>query len=134
MTKLQENDSIISLECEACSPDAVVASEESIDAFISSNLGWDVKADVDYRYIERIYTFTNFQSAFDFAALVTKIAETNGHHPRLIIEFGKASISWWSHKISDINELDLSTTTKFREAHLRLNNAQLKLQDKRIIQ
>ena len=122
MTKLQENDSIISLECEACSPDAVVASEESIDAFISSNSGWDVKTDANYRYIERIYTFKNFQSAFDFAALVTKIAETNGHHPRLIIEFGKASISWWSHKIRDIHELDLSIAAKCDEAYLRLNN------------
>ena len=122
MTKLQENDSIISLKCEACSPDAVVASEESIDAFISSNSGWDVKTDANYRYIERIYTFKNFQSTFDFAALVTKIAETNGHHSRLTIEFGGASISWWSHKIRDIHELDLSIAAKCDEAYLRLYN------------
>ena len=121
MTRLQENDSVISLKCEACSPDAVVASKESIDAFISST-GWDIKRDVDYRYIERIYTFKNFQSAFDFAALVTKIAETNGHHPRLIIEFGRASISWWSHKIRDIHELDLNIASKCDEAYLSFNN------------
>ena len=74
--------------------------------------GWDLKADVDYRYIERIYTFTNFQSAFDFAALVTKIAETNGHHPRLIIEFGRASISWWSHKIKGLHKNDFICASK----------------------
>ena len=122
MPKLQENDSVILLKCEACSPDAVVASEESIDAFISSNSGWYVKTDFDYRYIERIYTFKNFQSAFDFAALVTKIAETNGHRPRLIIEFGRASISWWSHRIRDIHELDLSIASKCDEAYVSLNN------------
>ena len=122
MAKLQDNDNDISLKCEACSPDAVVASKESIDAFISSSVGWDIKRDDDYRYIERIYTFKNFQSAFDFAALVTKIAETNGHHPRLIIEFGRASISWWSHKIRDIHELDLSIASKCDEAYVSLNN------------
>ena len=122
MTKLQENDNDFSLKCEACSPDAVVASKESIDAFISSSSSWDIKRDDDYRYIERIYTFKNFQSAFDFAALVTKIAETNGHHPRLIIEFGRASISWWSHKIRDIHELDLSIASKCDEAYVSLNN------------
>lgn len=122
MTKLQENESDISLKCEACSPEAVVAPKESIDAFISSSSGWDIKRDDDYRYIERIYTFKNFQSAFDFAALVTKIAETNGHHPRLVIEFGRASISWWSHKIKDIHELDLSIASKCDEAYVSLNN------------
>ena len=122
MTKLQENESDISLKCEACSPEAVVAPKESIDAFISSSSGWDIKRDDDYRYIERIYTFKNFQSAFDFAALVTKIAETNGHHPRLVIEFGRASISWWSHKIRDIHELDLSIASKCDEAYVSLNN------------
>ncbi len=123
MTEIKEDDSVISLKCEAFAPDAVVASEESIDAFISSNSGWDIKRTLDYRYIELIYTFKNFQSAFDFAASVTKIAETNGHYLLLIIEFGRASISWWSHKISDIHELYVSTATKCEEANLRLNNA-----------
>ena len=99
---------IENLVCEACSEDAEKADEEQIDAFMKSHPEWEIKTESDATFLTRTFRFNDFAEAADFAALVGDVAEQYNHHPRIITEYGKTRVDWWSHKIGNIHSLDLS--------------------------
>ena len=96
------------LVCEACSEGAQKADEEQINAFMASHPDWKIKSESDATFLTRTFNFSDFAKAADFAALVGEVAELYNHHPRIIIEYGKTRVDWWSHKIGNIHALDLS--------------------------
>ena len=93
--------------CEACSDTAEAASEDQITNFATSCPKWEIKTELDVIFLTRTYLFPDFVQAFAFAEKVGIIAEQADHHPRIIIEYGKTRVDWWSHKIASIHPLDL---------------------------
>ena len=100
------------LACEACSEGAQKASEKQINAFMGSHPEWSIKTQSDATFLTRTFNFANFAEAADFAAQVGSVAEQYNHHPRIITEFGKTRVDWWSHKIGNIHALDLRLADK----------------------
>ena len=58
--------------------------------------------------------FNNFFNAQKFTNVIGDLAEKEGHHPSILLEYGKVTISWWSHKIKSlhVNDFILSTKTE----------------------
>ncbi len=54
-----------------------------------------------------MYKFSNFVSALAFTNVIGEIAESEGHHPALVTEWGRVTVDWWTHKIGDIHLNDL---------------------------
>lgn len=94
--------------CEACSEDAQKADEKQIRQFTGSHPEWQIKTDSDTTFLTRTFSFSDFVEAAKFAAQVGDVAEQSNHHPRIVIEYGKTRVDWWSHKIGNIHELDLT--------------------------
>ena len=95
------------LVCEACSEEAQEADEKQIYDFSISHPEWQIKTTSDTTFLSRTFSFSDFVEAADFAAKVGEVAEQSNHHPRIVIEYGKTRVDWWSHKIGNIHELDL---------------------------
>ena len=53
------------------------------------------------------YNFSNFEKALIFTNKVGEIAEEEGHHPKIVTEWGSVTVYWWSHKIQKIHLNDL---------------------------
>ena len=100
MTQLDER------VCIACLPDAEPASANEIQEFIG-NSAWRLVEDDGVPQISRKYEFDNFDQALAFTNMVAEIAEEEGHHPKIITEWGSVSVLWWSHKIKNIHANDL---------------------------
>ena len=100
--------------CEACSADASEATNKEIEEFLQKHQEWFISTDVDFPQLQRIYIFKNFSKAQVFANLVGDLAEKEGHHPTILLEYGKVTIRWWSHKIRSIhiNDFILSSKTE----------------------
>ena len=92
--------------CIACLHDAEPASADEIQEFIG-NSDWRLIEDDGVPQISRKYVFDNFEEALAFTNIVAEIAEEEGHHPKIITEWGSVSVSWWSHKIKNIHVNDL---------------------------
>ena len=92
--------------CIACLPDAEPASADEIEGFIG-NSDWQFIKDDGFPQILRKYSFDNFEQALAFTNIVGEIAEEEGHHPKIITEWGSVSVLWWSHKIKNIHVNDL---------------------------
>ena len=53
-----------------------------------------------------MYLFKNFRHALAFTNAVGAIAEEVGHHPALLTEWGKVTVTWWSHEMRGLHRND----------------------------
>lgn len=62
--------------------------------------------------LERQYRFKDFQQALAFTNAVGEIAEAAGHHPTLLTEWGKVTVTWWTHAIQSLHHNDFVMAAK----------------------
>ncbi|KAA3623262.1 MAG: 4a-hydroxytetrahydrobiopterin dehydratase [Proteobacteria bacterium] len=94
------------MHCEACRADAPKVSDEELRRLIGSIPEWRVETREGVMQLERQYAFRNFADALAFANRVGRIAEDEGHHPAILVEWGRVTVTWWSHKIKGLHRND----------------------------
>jgi 4a-hydroxytetrahydrobiopterin dehydratase len=67
---------------------------------------------VEEHHIVRSFTFPDFRQALAFVNKVGEVAESQGHHPDILLAWGKAEISIWTHKINGLTESDFILAAK----------------------
>ncbi len=67
---------------------------------------------VNEHHIQREFKFPDFVKALDFVNRVGALAEEQGHHPDILLAWGKAGITLWTHKIDGLTESDLIMAAK----------------------
>ena len=67
---------------------------------------------VDEHHLAREFKFRDFLEALNFANRVGGIAEEEGHHPDILISYGKAVVTIWTHAIDGISENDFILAAK----------------------
>jgi 4a-hydroxytetrahydrobiopterin dehydratase len=70
---------------------------------------WQV---VDDHHISRQFKFPDFKQAIAFVNRVGELAEEQGHHPDILLAWGKAEITLWTHKIDGLTESDFIMAAK----------------------
>lgn len=93
-------------QCEACSWDAPHITEAEIEEYKKQIPEWQIVERDGIMQLERIYKFRNFKQALDFTNKVGEIAEEAGHHPALLTEWGKVTVTWWSHEMKGLHKND----------------------------
>ena len=72
---------------------------------------------VDEHHITRVFTFPDFKSALDFVNKAGAIAEEQGHHPDILLTWGKAEITIWTHKLNGLTESDFILAAKIDQVN-----------------
>jgi 4a-hydroxytetrahydrobiopterin dehydratase len=67
---------------------------------------------VNDHHLMRLFTFPDFRQALAFVNKVGEIAEEQGHHPDILLSWGKAEITTWTHKIDGLTESDFILAAK----------------------
>ena len=62
--------------------------------------------------LAREFLFKNFKDAVKFSVKIAELADEQDHHPKLIIEWGKVSIFWWTHSIKGLHLNDFIMAAK----------------------
>ena len=101
--------------CVACRRDAPSVSDAELAAFTPQVPGWQVIEVDGVRRLERTFTFEDFAAALRFANAVAELAEAERHHPALLVEWGKTTVTWWTHKIGGLHRNDLIMAAKTDE-------------------
>jgi 4a-hydroxytetrahydrobiopterin dehydratase len=70
---------------------------------------WQV---VNEHHLTRNFTFPDFRQALDFVNRVGGVAEEQGHHPNILLTWGRAEITIWTHKIDGLTESDFILAAK----------------------
>lgn len=66
----------------------------------------------DYSKICRSFAFVNFKQTMDFVNKVANLADEEGHHPVMHVEYAKLKIELWTHAIKGLSENDFILAAK----------------------
>jgi 4a-hydroxytetrahydrobiopterin dehydratase len=70
---------------------------------------WQV---INEHHIRRQFKFSDFKQALAFVNRVGELAEEQGHHPDILLTWGKAEITLWTHKVDGLTESDFIMAAK----------------------
>lgn len=107
--------------CSVCVAGAPQAGEEEIQIALRELPAWSVINVSGTAQLTRAYKFKNFVGALEFANRIGALAEQYGHHPALLVEWGKVTVNWWTHKIKGLHENDLIMAAKTEKVFEEFN-------------
>ena len=97
--------------CEACRIDAPMVSDDEAFILIKEIEGWDF-IDDGVKKLKKEFSFSNYSDSVDFSNKVADMADKEDHHPQIILEWGKVTVIWWSHKIKGLHKNDFICAAK----------------------
>ena len=103
--------------CEACRADAPKISDDDLKNLMPQIPDWGVIVVDGIMQLQREFGFDNFEQAMAFSNRVGDIAEAEGHHPAILTEWGKVTVTWWSHKIRGLHKNDLIMAARTDEVY-----------------
>lgn len=100
------------LSCVACRRDAPTVTDEEIAELQPQVPDWELHEVDGIKRLTRAFEFANFAQALEFTDRVGELAEQEGHHPALLTEWGRTTVSWWTHKIKGLHRNDFIMAAK----------------------
>ena len=76
---------------------------------------WALEDAVDHEQLWREYRTRDFRSAVDFVNALTPIAETEGHHPDLLVGWGRVRVMLWTHAAGGLTENDFVLAARIQQ-------------------
>lgn len=98
--------------CEACRADAPRVTDEELAELVRMVPEWRAIVVDGIMQLERVFTFKNFKQAMAFSNRLADLAESEGHHPGILTEWGKVTVTWWSHSIKGLHRNDFIMAAK----------------------
>jgi 4a-hydroxytetrahydrobiopterin dehydratase len=98
--------------CVACRRDSPRVTPEEIAELSPQVAEWGLEEVGGVPRLERTFRFADFRGALAFTSAVGAAAEDEGHHPRLVTEWGGVTVTWWTHKIRYLHRNDFIMAAK----------------------
>ena len=111
-------DTLSEMKCEVCRVGAPTATEDEIASYRQELPEWQVVERDGIKRLERAFKFPDFASALAFTNRVGALAEAEGHHPAILTEWGKVTVTWWTHKIKGLHRNDFIMAARTDQAYL----------------
>ncbi|GGE71338.1 putative pterin-4-alpha-carbinolamine dehydratase [Streptosporangium jomthongense] len=103
--------------CEACSANAPGVTDEEKRTLHEDVPDWEILSVSGEEQLRRVFKFRNFAQALAFTNKVGELAEAENHHPAILLEYGKATISWWTHAIGGLHKNDFIMAARTDSAY-----------------
>jgi 4a-hydroxytetrahydrobiopterin dehydratase len=105
------------MKCVACRKGAPTVTEAEIAELQPQVPAWRLLEVDGVRRLERVFAFPDFAAALAFTNEIGALAEAEGHHPALLTEWGRVSVTWWTHKIRGLHQNDFIMAAKTDAAY-----------------
>jgi len=99
-------------KCTACRAGEPTLTSEEIALLQPQVADWSIVERNDIKRLERVFKFKDFAEALAFTNKVGQIAEEEGHHPSILTEWGRVTVTWWTHKIKGLHHNDFIMAAK----------------------
>jgi 4a-hydroxytetrahydrobiopterin dehydratase len=106
MSTLQES------RCTACRADAPRVTDPEIAELKPQIPDWQIVERDGIPQLERVFRLKNFVEALEFTNKVGALAESEGHHPAILTQWGSVAVTWWTHKIRGLHRNDFIMASK----------------------
>ena len=92
--------------CEACQAGAPRVTDQEKSDLLSNIPAWETVTLGGEEQLRRVFKFKNYAEALAFTNTVADLAEAENHHPAILLEWGKVTVRWWTHKIGGLHRND----------------------------
>jgi 4a-hydroxytetrahydrobiopterin dehydratase len=99
-------------KCVPCQGGMPTLTDSEIDQYYRQLQTWSVVEKGGIKRLEKSFKFKDFAEALAFTNRVGEIAEKEGHHPDILTEWGKVTVSWWTHAIKGLHKNDFIMAAK----------------------
>ncbi len=100
---------LASKTCVPCRGGVPPLKGQELESFRGQVPQWQVSNE---HHLTREFKFPDFRTALDFVNRVGELAEQQGHHPNILLTWGRAEITLWTHKIDGLTESDFIMAAK----------------------
>jgi 4a-hydroxytetrahydrobiopterin dehydratase len=104
-------------KCVACRSDAPTVTDDEIAELHPQVPEWELLEIDGIRRLRRVFSFEDFAGAMDFTRRVGEVADEEGHHPAILTEWGRTTVTWWTHKIKGLHRNDFVMAAKTDELY-----------------
>jgi 4a-hydroxytetrahydrobiopterin dehydratase len=109
------------MSCVACRGDAPTVTEAEIAELQPQVSDWEMVEQEGIKKLTRVFRFDDFAKALAFTNALGELAEEEDHHPALLTEWGRTTVTWWTHKIKGLHRNDFVMAAKADELYRRLS-------------
>lgn len=96
--------------CVPCRGGVAPLSREAIDDLLGQlSPEWQA---VRNHHVVREFDFRDFATALAFTNAIGAVAEEQGHHPDILLRWGKVRVTIWTHAIDGLTESDFVLAAK----------------------
>ncbi len=117
---MSATEQLIEKTCVPCRGDEPPYTRVQIEQMHPQVPDWDILEIKDVPRLQREFRFKNFAEALTFAQKVGELAEEQAHHPVILTEWGKVTVSWWTHKIKGLHQNDFIMAAKTDKLYANL--------------
>ncbi len=100
------------MKCAACRGGEPTLTDAEITELNPQVPQWSIVEREKIKRLERVFRFQNFAEALAFTNKVGEMAEEEGHHPAILTEWGRVTVTWWTHKIRGLHRNDFIMAAK----------------------
>jgi len=100
------------MKCVPCHKGAPAASDVQIAEYKTQVPDWEILEVDGVKRLRRVFKFKDFAAALAFTNQVGEIAGQQDHHPTLLTEWGKVTVTWWTHAIGGLHANDFVMAAK----------------------
>jgi 4a-hydroxytetrahydrobiopterin dehydratase len=108
---------LIELEIEPCQEGDISLSGGELAKLHAHVAKWEIVEREGVKCLERAFEFPDFAQALAFTNQVGELAEASGHHPAILTEWGKATVTWWTHETQGLHRNDFIMAAKTDAAY-----------------
>jgi 4a-hydroxytetrahydrobiopterin dehydratase len=99
-------------KCAACRRDSLLVTEADIQELKPQVPDWTLVNRDGIPRLERTFTTKSFVEALSFTNRIGALSEAEGHHPAILTEWGRVTVTLWTHKIHGLHRNDFIMAAK----------------------
>jgi len=111
-------DQLTEMKCVACRGDEPAITPHELELYRPQVPKWEIVEEEGIIRLRRVFKFKNFAEALAFTNQVGELAEEEDHHPVIRTEWGKVTVTWWTHAIRGLHRNDFIMAAKTDKRYL----------------
>ena len=108
---------LTSERCEACHVGAPKVTDDEIRELKPQIPDWEITEVKGVPRLKRVFRFEGWMPAVQFVDRLAEVVEAEDHHPLIRLEWGKVTVSWWTHAIGGLHRNDFIMAAKTDELY-----------------
>ncbi len=100
------------LHCSVISASTPKLNTQEISQYLERISNWRLYEKDGEPRLEKVYVFKDFNQAIAFTNQVAKVANEEDHHPAILTEWGRVTVTWWTHRIKGLHQNDFIMAAK----------------------